>query len=473
MHIELIAAPGAGRPPAVIALQQQLLRALGRDDAAVIDDRGCSAVGGGEEPADLTVLLVDGEHLAECGLACAQARQRAPGCPVLAAGEATAHARLESLLAAGATDLLFLPVGDAELAARVHRVLGRLPPALPMRRGVVDKAPPAIDPRLKHMVGRSPAFLELLVRLPTLAGCEAGVLVLGETGTGKEVFAQALHYLSGRSAKPWVPINCGAIPTELVESELFGHVKGAYTTAHAARAGLVGEAEGGTLFLDDVDCLPLAAQAKLLRLLQEREFRPLGSNTLRHADIRVIAASNRDLAAEAQAGRFRQDLFYRLNVLSLTLPPLRERRDDIAALASHFLQVFARQLRRPVLALAPHALQRLMQHDWPGNVRELQHTLERAVLLAARPVIEAGDLDAGVPPGAAIADADDGAPDTFQGAKARVVERFERDYIERALAHCNGNITQAARQAGKHRRAFFELIRKHRIELDAFRITPR
>jgi two-component system, NtrC family, response regulator GlrR len=475
VHIELIAASSvAWRLPFAVALQEQLVRALGSGDDCVIGPAcgGCAAQGGATVSSDLTVLLVDGGHLAECGQACGQARQRAPGCPVLAAGDEPVHGQLERLLAAGATDLLFLPVGDAELAARVHRALGHVPPALPRLRAAeaAGKEPRLIDPRLKHMVGRSPAFVELLTRLPTLAGCDAGVLILGETGTGKEVFAQALHYLSARSAKPWVHINCGAIPIELVESELFGHVKGAYTTAHVSRAGLVGEAEGGTLFLDDVDCLPLAAQAKLLRLLQEREFRPVGSSTLRHADIRVIAASNRDLAVEAQAGRFRKDLYYRLNVLSLTLPPLRQRRDDIAALATHFVQLYAQQLRRPVQALAPQALHKLMQHDWPGNVRELQHAIERAVLLAPGPVLDAGELEAGAPSGAEV----DLESSTFQGAKARVVERFERDYIERALAHCNGNITQAARQAGKHRRAFFALIRKHGIELGAFRApAPR
>jgi two-component system response regulator GlrR len=454
LRIELITADPAR--PAAMLMQQRLRRSLAAGDECVM------AVSGHAQSSDLLVLLVDPDNLAACGRTCSQAQLQAPGCAVLAVGESTVHEQLETLLGSGATDLLYLPVSDSELGTRVRRALGRAPVAAASARPLAET--PVLDARLKHMVGCSPAFVELLAQLPTLAGCDAGVLILGETGTGKEVFAQALHYLSARAAKPWVPINCGAIPTELIESELFGHLRGAYTTAHASRSGLVEEAAGGTLFLDDVDCLPLAAQTKLLRLLQEREYRAVGSNTLRHADIRVIAASNRDLGQQAQRGLFRQDLYYRLNVLSLSLPPLRERREDIAALARHFVQQFARQRQRPSLVLAPQALSKLMRYDWPGNVRELQHVIERAVLLSSGALLQAADM---------AIDAAAEEPDaTFQGAKARVVERFERDYIERLLLQCNGNITQAARHAGKHRRAFFELIRKHGIELAAFRGLP-
>lgn len=453
LRIELITAESA-RPGAAM-LQRRLRQALLEGDECVMaQPDGADASG-----SDLMVLLVDSESFSACGRACARVRRQSPGCAVLAVGEAGVHERLETLLSAGATDLLFLPVSDAELRARVRHMLGRT-----LRSAIGETAAARPDPRLKHMVGGSPAFTELLSKLPTLAGCDAGVLILGETGTGKEVFAQALHYLSPRAAKPWVPINCGAIPTELIESELFGHARGAYTTAHAARAGLVEEAAGGSLFLDDVDCLPLAAQTKLLRLLQEREYRPVGSNSLRHADIRIIAASNRDLAQQARQGLFRQDLYYRLNVLSLSLAPLRERRPDVVLLAQHFLQHYARRQQRSLPQLTPQALSKLLQYDWPGNVRELQHVIERAVLLGG-PQLLAEDLDIDAQP----------LPElqaNFQGAKARMVERFERDYIERLLLHCQGNITQAARHAGKHRRAFFELIRKHGIDMDPFR-KPR
>ena len=449
MRIDLIASePGQ---LSALALKHRLSRLLPSvDQCAVLSDVKVDATS-----SELVILLVDGGNIVQACQTCLQVCTDARRCIVLAAGNEGMHAQLESLHAVGATDLLYLPISDIELAVRVRRALSRI--SVPT---CTDAS--ALDPRLNHVIARSESFRQLLARLPTLAACNAGVLILGETGTGKEVFAHALHNLSGRAAKPWVPINCGAIPIDLVESELFGHMRGAYTTATTSRAGLVEAAEGGTLFLDDVDCLPLAAQVKLLRLLQEREYRPVGSNTLRRADIRVIAASNRDLAREILRGAFRQDLYYRINVLSLTLPPLRERREDIAALVLHFIEVYARQLHKPVPELAPQALRYLVQHHWPGNVRELQHTIERAVLLSNSSVLGAEDIQV------------DGAPAfeanaTFRNAKAHVVRRFEREYIEGLLARCNGNITTAAREAGKHRRAFFELMRKHGIKFDPLR----
>jgi two-component system response regulator GlrR len=365
-------------------------------------------------------------------------------------------------LQAGACDFVVQDTGAEELALRLQRALAARS-ALSMAadvhatplRGDAQATP------LPGMVGRSPAFLRQLDKLAPIARCDAGVLVLGETGTGKEVFAQAVHYTSARAGKPFIALNCGAIPHELIENELFGHVRGAYTTAHAARAGLVREAEGGSLFLDDIDCLPLAAQAKLLRFLQEREYRPVGGNTLQRADVRVIAASNRDLGAMAAAGTFRQDLYYRLNVLCLKLPPLRERAEDIAPLALHFMRRYACRFDKPVHGFTPAALRALMLHDWPGNVRELQHLVERAVLLAAGPVLDAADLDLAAPHAPAL--------ESFQASKARVIQHFERRYIETLLSSTQGNVADAARAAGKHRRAFFELIRKHRITPERFR----
>jgi DNA-binding NtrC family response regulator len=240
-------------------------------------------------------------------------------------------------------------------------------------------------------------------------------------------------------------------------------VRGAYTNAHGAREGLVAEAEGGTLLLDDVDCLPLAAQSKLLRFLQEREYRPLGSNRVKRADLRVIASTNRDLRDLCAKGLFRQDLYYRLNVLSLTLPPLRERREDIALLARHFAAVAGKRFGRPGVSVGQATLRKLMSHDWPGNVRELQHAIERAVLMASRNAID--DVDLQLTEAAAAAD----TPASFRAAKARVVEQFERTFIEQRLLECGGNVTHAARDARKNRRAFFELMRKHSIEPERYR----
>ncbi|MBC7701050.1 MAG: sigma-54-dependent Fis family transcriptional regulator [Massilia sp.] len=319
------------------------------------------------------------------------------------------------------------------------------------------------SPALRELVGSSPAFVKQLAMLPTIAGCDAGVLILGETGTGKEVCARAIHYTSARATRPMVAVNCGAIPSDLLESELFGHVRGAFTSAHATRSGLVREAEGGTLFLDEIDSLPLPAQAKLLRFLQDMEFRPVGGDSVLKANVRVIAACNQDLAGLVERGLFRRDLFFRLHVLTVLLPPLRDRAEDICTLALRFLQQFSAQSGRPPIGLSPQAVKRLLAHDWPGNVRELKHVIERAVLLAQGSSIQPDDLQL------QAIDANSGGEESFHDAKTRIVDAFERGYLERLLAAHGGNITQAAEVAQKNRRALFELIRKHGICAERFR----
>ncbi len=309
---------------------------------------------------------------------------------------------------------------------------------------------------LAKFVGESPVFLEAIRNIPAMAACDASVLITGETGTGKEICARAIHYLSRRSEKPFLPINCGAIPVELVENELFGHEPGAFTGATASAFGVVREANGGTLFLDEVDSLPPAAQVKLLRLLQEKEFRPLGSNKIWRADIRVVAASNADLTEQLHAGRVRRDLYYRLNVLSLHLPPLRDRKEDIPALARHFQTKYAASFAKDPKTFTPAALQKLVLYSWPGNVRELENVVERAVALAELATIQAEDIHLPGTPGP-------GEAESFQAAKARVVADFEKDYIQQLLLVNEGNITQAAKAAQKNRRAFWQLMRKHRI----------
>ena len=403
------------------------------------------------------VLVMLGQVPFESALAvCESVRTRMPSCPVLVVGAQPDLPALTSLLAAGAFDFVVTSSSDDELVIRIRRAVG----LIPLAGSTPDQA--KMDPRLHNLVGTSPAFLREIAKLGPMAGCDAGVLILGETGTGKELFAQAIHYTSARASRPWVAVNCGSLPPELIEDELFGHVKGAYTHAHVNRLGLVHEAQGGTLFLDDVDCLPLSAQSKLLRFLQEREYRPVGSNQVRRADVRVIAASNRDLGELTVSGAFRKDLYYRLNILTLSLPALRDRREDIPELAVLFLRQFAAKHERPVRALSPQTLQRLLAHDWPGNVRELQHLIERAVLFATGPMLLIEDID--------ITGTAERAPDeSFRAAKANVVRQFERSYIEQVLANAAGNITRAARAAKKNRRAFFALVRKHGIELERFR----
>jgi two-component system, NtrC family, response regulator GlrR len=337
-------------------------------------------------------------------------------------------------------------------------------------RHEVTSSPPII----RGFIYCSKVCAEIAARLPVIAGSDSSVLIVGETGTGKEICAQALHYLSRRSAGPWVAVNCAAIPVELIESELFGHVKGAFTTAHSSRQGLVKEAESGTMFLDDIDCLPLLAQGKLLRFLQQQEYRPIGSNTVYHSDVRVIAASNRDLRILAAQGGFRQDLYFRLNVLPVALPPLRERREDVPLLADHFLQQFdpSHGGDGTDRSFTPDALQKLLGHDWPGNVRELRHVIERSVLLSSNDEIDANDI--AIDTELECNDntvGDELASESFQVAKKRVVDRFERQYIETLLAMHKGNLTRAALAAKKNRRAFFELIRKHHIDTHRFSDT--
>jgi two-component system, NtrC family, response regulator GlrR len=381
-------------------------------------------------------------------------------CPLIVVADTMADVAFD-LAGRTVADFVVRPYSCEELIMRARRVLGLLQPA-----GREPAGPETAKIR-QIVVGTSAALTREVGKLQRFAACDAGVLVLGETGTGKEVFAQAIHYASARAAKPMVAINCGAVPAELMEAELFGHVKGAYTNAHMSRTGLVHEAEGGTLLLDDIDCLTMSAQAKLLRFLQEREYRVVGSNAVQHADVRIIAASNRDLAAMARQGTFRDDLFYRLNVLTLSLPPLREHKEDIVALAEHFLRQFAQRYRRPACVLSARAVLKLLGYDWPGNVRELGHVLERAFLLSAERALDAADLDL---PVAASAEA---PTEAFQAMKARIVQSFERSYIESILVSTNGNITEAARVAGKNRRAFFELIRKHEIAPAAYKAAAR
>jgi two-component system, NtrC family, response regulator GlrR len=428
--------------------------------------------------AEAAVVVAENDALADALRTIAELRIGRPALTLLAAAAAGHDAQaLGALLAAGACDLVQAPLSAHELGARLcHRVTTGAPSAMPPPAAPPAAAPPAPplppsaaaqDERLAHLVGGSAAFRRQVERLPMLAGCDAGVLILGETGTGKELFAQAVHYLSRRAAGPWVALNCGAVPVELFEAELFGHVRGAFTSAMAARAGLVREADGGTLFLDEVDALPLAAQVKLLRFVQEKEFRTVGANALQHADVRVIAASNCRLPERVAAGTFRQDLYFRLNVLAVELPPLRERHEDIVPLAQHFLAHGARALGRRIDALAPAALQRLLAHHWPGNVRELQHVIERALLLCPGPTVGAEHIEIDGVPDVAGASAD---RLSFQDAKRELVAQFERSYIERLLRNTSGNITHAAAAAGKNRRAFFQLMRKHRIDSRHFRL---
>jgi DNA-binding NtrC family response regulator len=360
------------------------------------------------------------------------------------------------LLKLGATDFITPPLKGTEILPRIWRLLDQTHPEEMLIQRLKEKL------GLKQLIGENSAFLAEIKKIPLLARCDAGVLICGETGTGKEVCARAIHYLSPRANKPFIPINCGAIPSELVENELFGHARGAFTGASTSQPGLIEEADGGTVFLDEIDSLPLLVQVKLLRFLQEKEYRPLGSTRFRKANVRILAATNTNLEEAVREGKLRQDLYYRLNVIPLVLPPLRERQEDIPLLARHFLAKYATEFNKPTVDFSSEALQRLTFYIWPGNVRELEHVIQRAVLLSERRVIQSTDIAL---PGLEASLHEE----SFQEAKARIIEQFEKTYIQNLLFIHHGNITRAAKVAQKNRRAFWQLVRKHHIDVESFR----
>jgi two-component system response regulator AtoC len=303
-------------------------------------------------------------------------------------------------------------------------------------------------------------MIEVLEVMERAAGFKATVLLTGESGTGKEVLARAIHSQSPRRSEAFVAINCAAIPEALLESELFGHSKGAFTGADRARRGLFLEADGGTLFLDEVGELPTALQAKLLRVLQEEEIRPLGESKSRRVDVRVLAATARDLEAEVGAGRFREDLFYRLNVVRLAVPPLRERPNDIPLLVDHFLARFRETLGKPVRGISDEALEKLVAYRWPGNVRELENVVERAIILAGSDRIGLSELPQNVvmpQPGEATAS----RPTDYSLRRARRLVEVEA--IQRALRATGGNRTHAARLLEISHRALLYKLKEHGI----------
>jgi DNA-binding NtrC family response regulator len=343
----------------------------------------------------------------------------------------------------GAEEYLAKPFTEAELLAAVGRALEKLR----MRRSGRPE-PEAVDARPCGIVGESAAMRDVLRAVAKAAATSATVLVSGESGTGKELVARAIHYNGPRAGAPFVPVNCGGIPEGLLESELFGHVKGAFTGAAEARAGLFHAADGGTIFFDEISEMSLAMQVKLLRVLQDGEVRMVGSGRPRTVDVRILAATNIDLPALVKGGTFREDLFYRLNVVTVNVPPLRERGDDVLLLARHFAERFARELGRPSLCFPDDVLRSLRSHRWPGNVRELENVIQRLVVMAEGDCVEVPDLPS-VMRFAAPRDA----------GVERTLAEVEAEHISNVLASVDGNKTRAAEILGIDRKTLREKLK--------------
>jgi two-component system response regulator GlrR len=372
-----------------------------------------------------------------------------PGMPAIIL---TAHGSIESAVEAmkrGAYTYLTKPFDARELILNVEHALETR-----WLSTEVDRLKGLLTERYDfgNIVARSTAMQTVLEAVSRIAKTDSTVCVCGESGTGKELIARAVHVASNRKDKAFVAINCAALPETLLESELFGHEKGAFTGAIKTSKGLFAQAHEGTIFLDEIGDMPLAIQAKFLRVLQERQFNPVGSERPTEVDVRVIVATNKDLSEQVKRGLFRDDLYYRIHVIPVTLPPLRERKEDIPLLVDHFIKKFSDQMRKSVKGITPAALQRLMMHDWPGNVRELENTIEYAMAMAQKEVISE-DL---------ILPAKDGQEQSTMPLKeARA--HFEKDYLIRVLKLCQGNVSGAAAMAGRYRADVYTLLKKHSI----------
>ncbi|ABX20253.1 two-component system response regulator GlrR [Salmonella enterica] len=368
-----------------------------------------------------------------------------PGMPVIIL---TAHGSIPDAVAAtqkGVFSFLTKPIDKDALYKAIDEALEQTAPATD-------------DSWRKPIVTRSPLMLRLLEQAHMVAQSDVSVLINGQSGTGKEIFAQAIHNASPRSNKPFVAINCGALPEQLLESELFGHARGAFTGAVSNREGLFQAAEGGTLFLDEIGDMPTPLQVKLLRVLQERKVRPLGSNRDIDIDVRIISATHRDLPKAMARGEFREDLYYRLNVVSLKIPALAERTEDIPLLANHLLRQSAQRHKPFVRAFSTDAMKRLMTASWPGNVRQLVNVIEQCVALTSSPVISDALVEQAL-------EGENTALPTF--AEAR--NQFELNYLRKLLQITKGNVTHAARMAGRNRTEFYKLLSRHELDANDFK----
>jgi two-component system, NtrC family, response regulator GlrR len=431
--------------PDLLRLLAIRLEAAGYEVATANDGASALAQLAAERPqlviTDMRMPGMDGNALFDA------VRASHPTMPVIVL---TAHGTIPEAVAAtqrGVFGYLTKPYEAKELLARVEQAL----------RLSASHAPQDDGLWRADIVTQSSAMEDLLSRARLVAAGEASVLLLGESGSGKEMLAKAIHLASPRRDGPFVAVNCGAIPENLLESELFGYLKGAFTGATRDHLGLVREADGGTLFLDEIGDMPLPLQVKLLRVLEEREVRPVGASRSFAVDVRVVSATHRDLETEMSEGRFRSDLFYRLDVVTLEIPSLAQRRDDIPLLANHFLRRLAGRYRKEINGFAPDAMELLVRAAWPGNVRQLLNVVEQAVALSTAPVIPAALIQS------AIRELEDVVP--FDEAR----RRFEHDYLARMLKTTGGNVAQAAKLAQRNRTDFYKLLQRHSLDPSLFK----
>ena len=375
-------------------------------------------------------------------------RAHHPALPVILL---TAHGTIPDAVAAtarGVFGYLTKPFDSQALLEKIRRALS-LSASVPTD---------SVDGWREEIVCRSKCMVELLEEAKLVAATDASVLIRGESGSGKELLARAIHCASDRAARPFVAVNCGAIPESLLESELFGHEKGAFTGATSRHTGLFQAADGGTLFLDEIGDMPLALQVKLLRVLQERAVRPVGATLAVPIDVRILSATHRDLDAAMSDGQFREDLFYRLNVVSLTLPSLDARREDVPLLATHFLKLLVSKYRKQVNGFAPDALEALATAAWPGNVRQLYNVVEQVCALATSPLIPLALVQRALRVKSS---------EVLSYAEAKL--RFERDYLVQLLKLTDGNVSDAARLADRNRTEFYRLLQRHELVPAMFR----
>jgi two-component system, NtrC family, response regulator GlrR len=402
---------------------------------------------------DLQLLRQDGISLME------EFHLILPDMPVIIL---TAYGSIESAVEAmkrGAYSYLTKPFDDQDFLLQIERALEnrRLNFEIKRLKGLLEERY-----NLTNMVARSEKMKRVLEMVSQIAKTESTVYIHGESGTGKELIAKAIHLASERKDRPFVPINCAALPEALLESELFGHEKGAFTGAVRSTKGLFTQAHAGTLFLDEIGDMPLSIQAKLLRALQERQFYPVGSEKPVEVDVRVIVATQKDLESDVKQGQFREDLFYRIHVIPIYLPPLRERKEDIPPLVEYFLKKFSQQMKKEVKGLAPQAMQKMMLYEWPGNVRELENTIEYSVAMTRQDMITE-DF---------ILQTKEVIHQEPLKPLREARDAYEKSYLMHLLEICSGNVSKAAKLAGKYRADFYDLLKKHNLKSEDYKKSP-